>query len=261
MKPLKPDCSFDLDHRAYFLHGWPRSSRFLAASKDGHVSLVDTASKTTEVYRPTKELRAIGPHPTKPLIAWVDGNSGFLVVQDLNGNSVAQVRPPEFFAGSSMPVEQGFANCHFDESGDFLWLAAPLSADKGELLLVETEGWSVVHRAVVKDPFGASYWSFYRTGRPGLVSLWLAAGQDGQQVYWLNRNGKTISIEKAEGLTDCIPPIFSPDGSEFLVATDYTICRYDFLKMKLIGSSLGSGDKDNPFVESLSYLDDRHALK
>jgi hypothetical protein len=261
MKPLKPDSNFDLGHRAYFLRGWPGNSMFIAASQDGHVSLVDAVSKTVRAHRPTKKLEAICPHPTKPLVALVDGKSGYLFVQDLAGKTIAEIRPPQIAAGSSRAVKQGFANCYFDEAGDVLWVVAPLSTDEGELLLVETEGWSAVHSAVVEDPFGASFWSFYHTGRPGLVSLWIAAGQDGQQVYWLSRDSGSFSVEEVDELANCMPPVFSPDGSEFLVVTDrQTICRYDFLEMKQLGSPWDSGDEDDRFAESLCYVDHRHVL-
>src|SRR4051794_2375117 len=100
--------------------------------------------------------------------------------------------------------------------GMFRWSISPrtlLSDDAFELSLVETKGWSVVQRVAVKDQFGASSCSFHSTGRPGLVSLWIAAGQDGQEVYWLKRTGVGFSLKKVDDLTNCIPPVFSPDGS------------------------------------------------
>ena len=127
--------------------------------------------------------------------------------------------------------------------------------------LVETKEWLVVQRVVVEDQFGASSCSFHFTGRPGLVSLWIAAGQDGQQVYWLNQNSVGFSLEKVDQLANCIPPVFSQDGSEFLVVTaNNAICRYILASTHRIGSPLNSGDGNNPFAESLCYLDDRHAI-
>ena len=261
MRPLKPDGRIDLDHRAYFLRGSPEGSDIVAASEDGNVSVVDLASNAARLQRPTTTLRAICPHPTKPFLACVDGNAGSLGVRSLAGKSVAEVEPPRIKDGASKSLTPGFANCYFDEQGDFLWLVAPVSDDEFVLLLVETKGWSVVQRADVEDEFGASSCSFHHTGRPGLVSLWIAAGQDGQQIFWLERKGVSFSLKRVDELTNCIPPVFSPNGSEFLVVNeDDAICRYDFAKTKQIGSALESGDEDNPFAESLCYLDDRRAI-
>ena len=261
MRPLKPDGRIDLEHRAYFLRGSPDGSGIVAASEDGNVSLVDLASNSVRLQRPTTTLHAICLHPTKLLLACVGGKSGSLVVRSLAGKSVAEVEPPRIKEGASKSRTPGFANCYFDESGDVLWLVAPVSDDECELSLVETKGWSVVQSAAVEDEFGASAFSFHYTGRPGLVSLWIAAGQDGQQVYWLKRKGVGFALQRVDELTNCIPPVFSPDGSEFLVVTeDNAICRYSFARTKQIGSPLESGDEDNPFAESLCYLDDRHAF-
>jgi hypothetical protein len=153
-------------------------------------------------------------------------------------------------------------NAYFDEGGNGLWLAAPIGDDKCQLSFVETKGWSVVQSAVVEDHFGQSSFSFHSTRKPGLLSLWVAAGQDGQEVYLLGREGSGFSSIRVEELTNCIPPAFSQDGTELLTVTTegFSVCRYAFPSIKRLGPSLMSGDEDNPFAESLCYLDSKHAL-
>jgi hypothetical protein len=64
-----------------------------------------------------------------------------------------------------------------------------------------------------------------------------------------------------EELTNCIPPAYSQDGAELLVVTeDNSISRYAYPSMKQLGSPCMSGDEDDPFAESLCYLDNQHAL-
>jgi hypothetical protein len=129
------------------------------------------------------------------------------------------------------------------------------------LWLVETKGWSVTRSAVVEDRFGQSSFLFHSTGKPGLISLWVAAGQDGQEVYLLKQESSGFSSSRVEELTNCIPPAFSKDGTELLTVTeDFSVCRYAFPSMKQLGPPLLSGDEDNPFAESLCYLDSQHAL-
>ena len=231
------------------------------ASRSGHISVVDLASRTLRHHRPTLQLAAVCPHPTKPQIAWVDENSGFLVVQTSGGNPIAELRPPAPRSADSHGVKQGFQGCFFDEGGKVLWVVAPLSTDQVELQVVETDGWSVTHRATFEDEFGASSWSFHHTGRPGLVTLWSAAGQDGWQPYWLRHDDGRLAAEKVNELVNCTPPVFSPDASEFLTVTDNgAICRYEFGTLKQRGTPLDSGIEGDPFFGTFCYLDGHHAL-
>jgi hypothetical protein len=261
MKPLKPISRIDLEYRARHLCGSTGRSVIIAASEDGHVSLVDLGKNMIQHQRLSAKVRAIYPHPSEPLFALVDGVSGSLVIQSFDGNKVAQVEPPRVKEGASRFITPGFADCYFDESGAVLWVVAVLSDEECELSLVETKGWSVVHSAAVEDRFGQSSFSFHSTGKAGLVSLWIAAGQNGQEVYSLKQQGFSFSCNRLDKLTNCIPPAFSQDGSELLVVmADYSICRYAFPSMKQLGSPCMSRDEDNPFVESLCYLDQQHAL-
>src|SRR5262249_37362182 len=102
---------------------------------------------------------------------------------------------------------------------------------------------------------------FHSTGKSGLISLWVAAGQDGQEVYLLKREGSGFTFNRVRELTNCIPPTFSQDGTELLTVTeDFSIRRYAFPSMENLAPPCFSGDEDNPFAESLCYLDDQRAL-
>jgi hypothetical protein len=98
-------------------------------------------------------------------------------------------------------------------------------------------------------------------GTPGLLSLWLAAGQDGQQVYWLEKSQGGITCVPEPRLENNTPPVFSPSGKQVLVLDDSrAIRKYEFPGMRPLASPLESGDDDNPFAESMAYLDERRAL-
>jgi hypothetical protein len=214
-----------------------------------------------QVRRPSGKVKAISPHPSESLFALVDGDSGSLLIHSMDGKRIAQVKPPPIKDGASKSLTSGFADCYFDEVGDVLWLAAPLSDDECQLSLVGSEGRSVSRSAVIEDHFGQSDFSFHSTGMPGLVSFWVAAGQDGQEIYSLKRDGVGFSVNRVEKLTNCTPPAFSQDGSELLVLTeDYSICRFAYPSVECLGPPCLSDDDDNPFAESLCYLDSQHAL-
>lgn len=263
MKPLKPASIFKLNHRAHFFSGWAGRSTFIAASSNGHLSVIDLESNKVRETRLAEKLKAISLHPKRPLLVWADGKSGSAVVQSLSGQSIAEMRQPEAASESALEADgsNGFNECYFDETGDFLWLVAPISGDECEVLLVETSGWTTVQRTAVEDPFGESSFSFHPVGRPDRVCLWIAGGQDGQSIYWVDRVGSSFSVTEVDELSNCTPPALSPDGSEFLVLTeDNAIRRYNFEPMKPLGSPASSEDEENPFVESLCYIDDQHAL-
>jgi hypothetical protein len=258
---LKPSGKCDLDHRAYFLRGRAGRSAVVVASQEGHVSVFGSDLTPLHRRRLAKKLRAVSPHPTEPLLAWTNGESGSLIVQNFAGDRVAEIRPPQWHNDASERTKQGIDDCFFDDSGKFLWIVGPTSDEGIELQLIDANDWTTVQKAAVEDPFGASSCSLHSTGKPGLVSLWIAAGQDGQQVHWLKRRGSKLSCELEDQLANTAPPVFSSDGSEFLVVNENNaICKYEFATMKRSGAALEAEDEDNPFAESLCYFDKRHAL-
>ncbi len=261
MTPLKPDSRIDLEHRAYYLRGSRQGSLIVAASQDGHFSLIGLSGNTILARRPSPKLNAISLHPSERMLALVDGVTGTLSVQNIDGREIAQIRPPRIEDHASTSMRPGFGDCFFDESGEFLWLVASLSVDECQLSLVETKSWSITQNTILKDRFGQSSFSFHPMGKPGLVSLWITAGQDGQEIFYLKQEGLGFSSKREENLTNCTPPAFSEDGSAFLVlAEDYSIRRYAFPSMKQIAPACLFDDEDNPFAESLCYLDSQHAL-
>src|SRR5262249_54374355 len=73
------------------------------------------------------------------------------------------------------------------------------------------------------------------------------------------RSGFSGTLERQ--LTNTIPPCFSPSGKHVLVVNEnYAICQFDFPAMRQVGLPLESEDEDNPFSESLSYLNEPKAL-
>jgi hypothetical protein len=261
MMNLRPDGRVDLEHRAYFLRPAQPRTVIVAAAEGGVLSIVTLGSATERVDGLPGKIRCVAPHPSDRRLALIDGVTGSLVVQDYAGNRFFDADPPQVDDDAPNWIKPGFEACLFDDSGELLWLAAPRNGEECEIQLLETAGWSLVARITVEDPFGGSSYSFHHTGRPGLISIWLAAGQDGQQVYWLNRDGKQFSCVSEPHLTNTIPPIFSPRGERLAVINeDNAVCQYEFPSMRCIGSPLISGEEDNPFQVSVAFLSERQIL-
>jgi hypothetical protein len=258
---FRPGGRIDLEHRAFFLRGGPRSSVAVAAAQDGRFSVLSADLKSAHMDRLPSKIKGISPHPSGQWLAAVGGESGALQLQDLSGQRILEVAPPEVDGTAPKWIKPGFDDCFFDEGGEYLWVAAPRSGGECEIQLIETGAWTLVAKTVATDPFGGSSCSFQHTGSPGLVSLWLAAGQDGQQVYWLKHNHDGISCTFELHLTNTIPPVFSPTGERFLLVDETNaICQYEFPSLRQIGSPLESRDENDPFGTSLAYLNERQAL-
>jgi hypothetical protein len=263
MMALKPEGRIDLEHRSYFLGGIPGRSLVVSAAAEGLLSILSPDLTEAHSYRYPAKIMAVSPHPSDRRLAVIggEGQNGSLFVQDLDGGPFVEIAPPRVNEDTPSWISSGIEDCHFDDSGAFLWLAAPLNTWEGEILLLETATWSLVARAVVEDPVGSSSWSFHETGRPGLVALWLAAGQDGQRVYWLRREGDGFSCTLDPRLIDTIPPIFSPGGEYFLVLDEVrNLCKYEWNSGEQVGSLLNLENGDDPFAESLAYLNERQVL-
>jgi hypothetical protein len=233
----------------------------IAAAEDGQLSIVSPDLKKVQMCRLPSKVRAVSPHPSDQHLAWVDGKTGSLTVQDFHESRLLEIAPPEVRETTPAWIQRGFDDCFFSEDGRFLWTIAPLNSEDMVVQLHEAETGATIAKATVKDPFGGSSCSFHHTERPDLTSLWLAAGQDGQQVYWLQRTRSGFSCTLEAKLKNTIPPVFSPNGEQLLVVNeDHAICKFDYPAMQQVGSPLESEDEDNPFTESLCYLNDRQAL-
>jgi hypothetical protein len=160
-------------------------------------------------------------------------------------------------------IHPGFEDCYYSEDGRFLWTMAPSNSGDVVVELHDAETGATIERAIIKDPFGGSACSFHPTGWPGLLSVWMAGGNpDMVQVFWLKRTSTGFSCTLESRLGNTIPPVFSPSGDQFLVLReDLAICNFDFPTMQQIGLPLyADEEEDNPFTESLCYLNDRQAL-
>lgn len=259
---LKPDGKIDLEHRAYFLRGAPLRSVVIAAAADGLLSIVSPDLKKVQLRRFPSKARAVSPHPLDQCLAWVDGKTGSLSVQGFDGSRILEIAPPPVRETTPQWIQRGFDDCFYSEDGRYLWTIAPLNSGDMMVQLHEAETGDTVDKATVKDPFGGSSCSFHPTGRPSLISLWLAAGNpDMVQVYWLKqtRNGFSCTLEA--NLRNSVPPAFSPGGDQFLALKEgHAICKFEFPAMRQVSSPLESEDEDNPFAESLCYFNDRQAL-
>jgi hypothetical protein len=258
---LTPDRVVLLDHRAYFLRVAAAQPVLAAVGWEGRIALIGSDFVPREIDRPPTRLRDLCVHPTEPLLGLIEEHNGALSLIDFDGSPRGAVAPPSPARRLSMWSPCGFHSCIFDIDRQHLWCVASESAEALRLQLVRIRGGEVVASLVVEDPFGHSTCSFLPTRMAGVVALWVAAGQDGQKVYWLSRDAYELRADPEPSLEDTWPPVFAPNGREFLVLDEQQrLCRYAFPAGHLLGACEASEEDGNAFGVVVSHLDDAHAL-
>lgn len=244
----------ELEHRAFYMDGAPPHTGLVASSEEGRMSFLTANGQGVRSWSHRTSVRSIARCPVGDRIAIVDADFGILVLDSGLGTQLVQIRPP---ASSQHEKDHrgGYSACLFDEGGGFLWVVSRPDERRCVVQLMDTRDWRFVAESTVEDPFQASSCSLHRTGRPELVSLWLAAGDCGQQVYWLRCHGHKITCDIEKTLSGTTPPEFSPDGDRFVVlGAGGEVRLHEFGSMRLIGQAGEAGLDEDPFAESQAFL-------
>ncbi len=259
---LVPDSELKLDYCSGFLRIAGQSKLVVAASQDGHITILESDLTTACSRWLRHKIRALAIHPSEELLAIVHDGGRNLVVTDLAFEKVFETRtsareedPPDWIAN-------GFGECYFAPS-DQLWTARHLPNGNIEFEVRDTDSWQVTQSTEVVDPFGLS--SVTLAAHPGneIVVAWIAAGQDGQLVYWLFLHGGELHAVEASDLQDTTPPEFHPAGHEFLIIDDDRVLRrMTFPACNTLGLCEWPYDEieGEPGFDQCCYLSDTTAL-
>ena len=194
-----------LGHRAYHVR-CSSSGHIVAASEDGKVSVAGPSQALIGSFPLSTHLSSVSIAP--------DGQT--LAVTTAQGVELLDI------AGLRLQSIAGrFVDAWFDARG-VLWLAHRTSDSRFVIELYEgmtAQGPSC--RVELEDPFGDSALMFHAGPAGGSVPLWVAAGQDGQAVYWLDHSGDELTADLLDDFEECLPPALSPDdGDHFLLVAD-----------------------------------------
>ena len=91
------------------------------------------------------------------------------------------------------------------------------------------------------------------------VTLWVAAGQDVQSLYWAQYTDSKQKAELFPDLIDTAPPAFDQTGRRFLVVSDGAVCLYLYPGGPELGR-IGWPLEDDPPAETVTFLGNEHAL-
>jgi hypothetical protein len=256
-----PPRTAELDHRAYHLRSAMHQSLCVAADREGAVTVVDVDSGRADSVGGLPAIRDIDAHPWQCLLALVDDEEGKLSVVDFDGSLVFEQKAPPIHEKLLSWLRPGFDGCLFDQNGSYLWTVARLTSQTVEVQVRETERWCVIGSIAVADPFEESSCSLHATSKPNVAALWLAAGQNGQRVSWVTMHADSLVVEPEPFLEDTTPPVFGPNGNEFLVVDALSsVCKYPFPAERKLGTCRSKwGEKDH-FGTYVCYLHAKSAL-
>ncbi|MEG5046917.1 hypothetical protein [Microcoleus sp. B4-C1] len=226
------------------------------------VTLVDrNFSPQYEYQLPDDAIRCLAISPKGDLLAAIMANGNHLAIMTAENQLVFEQQLP------NPPVkyynENGFQDCWFDADGLRFWCMKLIEAQEVEIQIRDTNSWQIQRKLLLKDPFGWSSFSFHPHPENQILALWAAAGQDGQQVYWLYDDGIKIHAVEVACLADTSPPVFHPAGSEFLVLDDSEreLSRFSFPDCNLLGQCKWPWpDSDDGFGYCICYLSDNRIL-
>jgi hypothetical protein len=129
----------------------------------------------------------------------------------------------------------------------------------GLLQVREMPGLEIVAEVEIPDPFGDSAFDLFDYPDNNRIAVWVAAGQDGQCLYWAHYDGTRIVTEQFSGLTDTAPPVFDSSGERFMVSSEGCLKLFRFPHGPMLGVVKWPLE-DDPLAEMVTFVGDNHAL-
>jgi hypothetical protein len=156
-------------------------------------------------------------------------------------------------------VEDIIESCMFSSSGAWLWSASHDDNDTAVLEVRDSKTGDIIVRTEVPDPFGSSSLMLFRQPNEECVSMWVAAGQDGQCLYWGHYDGSKLTAQRFPDLTETTPPGFDRSGRRFLVVSDGSVRLYEHPRGPELGRLVWPLENDPP-AETVAFIGDGHAI-
>ena len=244
MISITPLTAAAIGHRALHV-AVARSGHVAALSKEGIGSLLAPDHLTVIRFDLGCQVRDVAISAAGDLLA---------VVAD---DSISLVHLPDFVERPRL--DGTFDGCLFSPSGNILWTARHTSSEMAALEIWETKNWQVIGGAEVPDPFENSGLMLFNYPSEDRVVLWVAAGQDGQCLYWSRYDGSKLTMQRFPELTDTAPPGFDRSGERFLVVSDRSVRLYKYPTGPELGRMIWPFDDDPP-AETVSFVGDGHAI-
>lgn len=216
---LEPISITHLNHRSSYFSG------NLVAAQNGSISLLDENFSVLRSFQLEPEIKCVSLDLPGNRFCAVYSKQGKLFVGDFNGKLI-------FDGAGCLGVE----TCYFQGKTNLFWCINRITADEVKCVVYDTINWNLVSELKIEDFFADSYFSFREVPNSNTLSLWMAAGQDGQKIFWLNLKEQIIECIEETSIEDTTPPAFNDSGNEFLVTDDEKLYRYEYPGIKLSGT-------------------------
>ena len=255
MITVRPDHELILEHRAYQIRGMI-DGRVIVASDKGPLTVL--GGDHTVVFQQDfrERLFSVNADPSRDDCYAITLGSGVSIV-----DSRGEV---------SHKLTGEFADAWFDTDGG-LWTAAhepmPDSMSRAMEFRVaryESDRYDeAVESITLPDPFGDSTIRFPETSMQTPVSVNASAGQDGQTLFWLDRQDGQLNGRQVGGISHCGPATRNAAGDEYLIFVgDDELRRYSLPDNRLLGhmSAPDTPDREQGMGYVAHYLDERHCI-
>lgn len=229
------------------------------------VTLVDRNLSPKYEYQLPDEINCLAISPKGDMLAAIMANGNHLAIVTAENQLVFEEQlpnPPVKY--SHLQNNNGFQDCWFDADRLRFWCMKLIEFKEVEIQIRDTNSWQIQRKLLLKDPMGCgSSFSFHPHPENQILALYAAAGQHGQQIYWLYDDGMKIHAVKVPCPDETGPPEFHPAGGEFVVINNYDrqISRFTFPDCNLLGiCECPCHDSDDWFRYSMCYLSDNCVL-
>jgi hypothetical protein len=241
---VTPKSTIQLRHRAVYVVA-AETGEIVSLSKEGVGTLVAPDRWALGEFELGSRIEGAAIHPHGKLLALAEeGGVSLVSLPDL----VEQHR-----------VEGVYQDCRFSPSGQFLWVTQAFG-EKVVLEVHDTKSWQQLGRIEMPDPFGDSGLMLFPYPNETHIALWIAAGQDGQCLYWATCVGRhSIAARRLAVLDDTAPPAFDRSGKRFLVTATYDVRLYEFPNGPELGRVPWPLEEDPP-AEIIYFVDDDRAI-
>ena len=251
-----------LGHDAYHVASNPNGD-IVAISRNNEISIIRSSTVSNVTFCTTHTIGSVSIHPSQECLSVVDKLTGCLLLIDFKGKTVAQLLPIPKKSTSQYTEYNGYECCSFDPTGKLIICGQHIDENTFLLRAIDFTTLKVVTQTQIKDPFGDSYSSIFPTGKPNLYSLWLAAGQDGQVVYWSNITTNSIDCSFEPSFKHCTPPAFSPAFDCLLIANEIgDLEKRNYPKTEdVVSMTIATDDEpEMPLSHSIQFIDNRFAI-
>jgi hypothetical protein len=238
-----PSAEIALDHRAYHL-AVAESGHLLASSREGECSLIAPNFSLLKSFHLSEPPTGIALDPVGSIAA-IATPRHMRILDVLHQQEVAS------FNGS-------FEAAAFGPHGRVLWSVRRLADDLISLEVHDGQTWRLISETQLLDVFGESSFYLYLHPQGDCVSLFVAAGQDGQAIFFARSTGTSIDVARFTEVDYTTAPSFDRDGNSFLILVQDTLRHYSFPDCRLLGSV--RCPEDEVYGYDVQFARDHHAL-